>query len=442
MLKMPYQLNLTRKWRSKNFDHLVGQELTIKILKNGLYLGQFFPVYLFAGQRGCGKTSMARIFAAALNCSQLEAFQKNPKKSPVPCLTCPSCSAMAQGRHPDFFEIDAASHTGVDTIRTIIEASQLLPLMSPKKIYVIDEAHMLSKASCNALLKILEEPPQSVIFMLATTDPLKIIETVRSRCFQLLFKPIATDLLVNHLAHICQQEAISYEDNALELIVHETHGSARDAINLLEQVRFSSKTVNKNAVVLVLGHVHDEHLITIMMNMVQQNPADLIKFLHSIQFETFSADFIWNRLIELIREALLIKYDIKPTTFAAHADQLHALAQACPVSLFHTFLETLYLNEMSFLKTSSKHALLEIILLQLCQKKTDNESKTVILTNHVQPSNKISVEPSKPVLAPKTSVVLNHEGNITTSKTHAMAEWTAFQQCIEQLRACPYTITF
>src|SRR5579871_3248756 len=173
-------LNLARKWRSKDFDHIIGQDVAVKMLKNSLYLGQLFPVYLFSGQRGCGKTSTARIFAMAVNCTSLSAFQKNPKTTAIPCLVCDSCVAMATGKHPDFIEIDAASHTGVDTIRTIIDASQLLPLMGSKKIYLIDEAHMLSKSSCNALLKILEEPPCSVLFMLATTDPQKIIETVRS----------------------------------------------------------------------------------------------------------------------------------------------------------------------------------------------------------------------------------------------------------------------
>jgi len=170
-------LNLARKWRSKNFDQVIGQELSVRMLKNSLYRDLYFPVYLFSGQRGCGKTSTARIFAAALNCEQLGVFQQSPKTQSVPCLICTPCQAMIAGRHPDFFEIDAASHTGVDNIRHIIDASQLLPVMGRKKIYLIDEAHMLSKASFNALLKILEEPPRSVVFILATTDPHKIIET-------------------------------------------------------------------------------------------------------------------------------------------------------------------------------------------------------------------------------------------------------------------------
>src|SRR5579863_10403001 len=146
-------LNLSRKWRSQNFDQIIGQDLSVRILKNSLYLGHYFPVYLFAGQRGCGKTSTARVFAAAVNCAALSDFQKDPKKAVIPCLECPSCCAMRDGNHPDFIEIDAASHTGVDNIRSIIESSSLLPLMGRKRVYLIDEAHMLSKAAFNAALK-------------------------------------------------------------------------------------------------------------------------------------------------------------------------------------------------------------------------------------------------------------------------------------------------
>src|SRR5436190_12511038 len=210
-------VNLSRKWRSQNFDQIIGQDLVVRILKNSLYLNHFFPVYLFAGQRGCGKTSTARVFAAALNCQVLPDFQKNPKKLDVPCLMCASCLAMSQGNHPDFIEIDAASHTGVDNIRNIIESSSLLPLLGRKRIYLIDEAHMLSKAAFNAALKILEEPPATALFMLATTNPHKIIDTVKSRCFQLFFTAISHEPLKNHLSFICKEEKIACSDEALDL---------------------------------------------------------------------------------------------------------------------------------------------------------------------------------------------------------------------------------
>lgn len=179
------ELNLARKWRPSTFESIVGQDLTVRLLKNSLFRQQFFPVYLLAGQRGCGKTTTGRVFAAAINCDRLHDFTQDPQKTIVPCGQCVSCDAMKRGIHPDFIEIDAASHTGVDNVRQIIEATSFLPQLGRKKIYLIDEAHMLSKAAFNAFLKILEEPPKTVLFMMATTDAHKIIDTVRSRCFQL-----------------------------------------------------------------------------------------------------------------------------------------------------------------------------------------------------------------------------------------------------------------
>ena len=213
-----------------------------------LFKNQFFPVYLFAGQRGCGKTSTARIFAAAVNCARLPEFQQDPRKVSIPCLLCESCVAMSKGQHPDFIEIDAASHTGVDNVRNIIDASSFLPLLSSKKIYLIDEAHMLSKAAFNAFLKIMEEPPASVIFILATTDMQKILDTVKSRCFQIFFDPVDVQTISDHLEKLCIAESIAFDAAGLSVIAKEAGGSVRDAINLLEQ---TSKTCSNSLLVFV-----------------------------------------------------------------------------------------------------------------------------------------------------------------------------------------------
>ena len=290
-------LNLARKWRSRNFDQIVGQELSVRMLKNSLYLDHYFPVYLFSGQRGCGKTTTARVFAAAVNCERLADFQRQPKVSAVPCLTCSSCETMLAGKHPDFIEMDAASHTGVDNVRKIVDSSQFLPLIGRKKIYLIDEAHMLSKAAFNAFLKILEEPPSSVIFILATTDPQKIIDTVKSRCFQLFFRPIAHDPLLAHLKKVCDAEQIAYEDCALQLVIKEAEGSVRDALNMIEQVRFAQGRVTKKSVQQVLGHVDDERMIQLIAVLLQKKPKDVLTFLQQQKFTYGSAEFIWNKSI-------------------------------------------------------------------------------------------------------------------------------------------------
>jgi DNA polymerase-3 subunit gamma/tau len=365
-------LNLARKWRSKSFDRIVGQDLLIRMLKNSLFLGQYFPVYLFAGQRGCGKTTTARVFAAAVNCERLPDFKKQPKEFSVPCLTCASCLAMAAGKHPDFIEIDAASHTGVDNIRQIIDAASLLPLMGQKKIYLIDEAHMLSKAAFNALLKILEEPPTSVLFILATTDAQKIIETVRSRCFQLFFKPIETNSLYNHLVHVCEHENIKFAEDGLYAIIRESEGSARDALNLLEQVRFSSAVVSKQNVLAVLGHVDDAQIIKLLEILLCKSPHEFIQYLHEISFESISAEFIWNRLIEAVRAALWTKYGVQASQFSEHQAALKRLIKNCTGQQLNMLLHLLYDNEALFMKTKSKHACMEMILLQMLYKKTSN----------------------------------------------------------------------
>lgn len=370
---MNTQLNLARKWRSKDFSQIIGQDLLVRMLKNSLYLSHYFPVYLFAGQRGCGKTTTARVFAAAVNCEQLSAFQKDPKNISLPCLACTSCLAMKEGKHPDFIEIDAASHTGVDNVRQIIDASSFLPLMGRKKIYLIDEAHMLSKAAFNAFLKLLEEPPVSVLFILATTDTQKIIETVRSRCFQLYFKPVETKCLIDYLKNMCEHESIAIDQDALHMIVKETDGSVRDAINLLEQVRFSTHKVNKNAVLAVLGHLDDARMLELFTLILKGNARPLLDFIHLNKISNYSADFIWSKLLEITRAALWLKYKVEPDYALDYSNELSSIIVNYTWERIHTVMATFYEHESVFLKTAAQHALIEMLLLKLCIKNQNNE---------------------------------------------------------------------
>lgn len=369
-------LNLTRKWRSKSFEQIIGQELSVRMLKNSLYLNQFFPVYLFSGQRGCGKTSTARVFAAAVNCAHLSEFQKDPRSFSVPCLECASCKSMLCGNHPDFIEIDAASHTGVDNVRQIIESSSFMPLMGSKKIYLIDEAHMLSKAAFNAFLKILEEPPSCVIFILATTNPQKIIATVRSRCFQLFFRSIAHEKLVNHLKNVCKKESITCDDNGLELIARESQGSVRDSLNILEQVRFSSQSVTSLAVQNVLGHIDDEKIVKLFDIMLTRGSKDIIMFLQDITYEVFSATYLWKKLIELLRASIWIKHGVSPAWCSQHSNKIGRLVSKISWQRLNDIMQLFYKNEGIFTKTTEKHSLLEMILMQIAQKNKNISNKS------------------------------------------------------------------
>lgn len=369
------KLNLARKWRSKQFETIVGQDTSVRMLKNSLFLQQFFPVYLFSGQRGCGKTSTARVFAAALNCMNLSQFQANPKTNIVPCQTCASCIAMEQGKHPDFIEIDAASHTGVDNVRMLIDSATLLPLMGNKKIYLIDEAHMLSKAAFNALLKILEEPPSSVIFMLATTDPHKIIETVRSRCFQLFFRSVEKDVLFKQLQRVCDAEQIQYENAGLYHIIAQTEGSVRDALNLLETVRFSNNAVTHAAVSHMLGRMDDAAIIALLRAALSGNPATVLQLIQKLEWHQYAAPLIWQRLLELTRAALWIKYGVEPDQFIEHTESIKKIIQTSSVQQLTRFMKSMYDRELLFAKTTAKHDVLEMVLLSLCTivKKTESD---------------------------------------------------------------------
>ncbi len=368
------KLNLARKWRSKNFEEIVGQDISIRMLKNSLFLQQYFPVYLFSGQRGCGKTSTARVFAAAINCEQLESFRKDPKHHSLPCLVCPSCKAIEQGKHPDFIEIDAASHTGVDHVRMLIDSASLLPLMGSKKIYLIDEAHMLSKAAFNALLKILEEPPASVIFMLATTDSQKIIETVRSRCFQLFFKSVNQDVLLKQLEYVCGHENIAYDQAGLLHIIRQTDGSVRDALNILETVRFSSKSITKQSVSLVLGHLDDSHIIDLCLLALQGDVSGIFKSIHSLVWHQYNASVIWQRLSDLIRALLWWKHGVEPDQFIEHRQSVQPILKKLSVADLVLCLKLIYEKELLFSKSTAKHELIEMVLIETASKIKKNGS--------------------------------------------------------------------
>lgn len=368
------KLNLTRKWRSKTFDTIVGQDVSVRILKNSLFLDQIFPVYLFSGQRGCGKTTTARVFTAAVNCDKLADFRSAPKLNPLPCLTCESCIAMEQGRHPDFTEIDAASHTGVDNIRQLIETTSFLPIMGRKKVYLIDEVHMLSKAAFNALLKILEEPPISVIFILATTDPHKVIDTVKSRCFQLFFGPPKTELLLRHLQQVCEIEKIRAEPAALAVLIREADGSVRDAMNLLEQVRFIEAHVTLETVARALGYVSDAKLLA-LLDLVLSQSKDLPRFLSELDLASKNSDFIWRRFCELLKMVLYVKHDVDLNLDASLTLALNEIVNKFDLGLLVRFLGLVVGQEQVLLKTAHKSLVLELFFLQVLRSQITSGEK-------------------------------------------------------------------
>lgn len=416
------QLNLARKWRPKTFDSIVGQTVPVRMLKNSLFLKKFFPVYLFAGQRGCGKTSTARVFAAAINCQMLPQFQTDPT-TPIPCLSCTSCLSMAQGNHPDFIEIDAASHTGVDNVRQIIESSSYMPLSGQKKIYLIDEAHMLSKAAFNAFLKILEEPPVSVLFILATTEIQKIPPTVLSRCFQALFTALESSSLKEHLQSICSAESVLIDDDALNILIQETEGCARDAINLLERVRFSEAHITGQGMLELLGKISNQLLFSLFDAIVHQNPSQMLSILLQNHFEQLSPTALWDSLVHLLRRLIWVHYGVQNNDprFGTDQEILLNFTKTCSINRLQALTQLLWNQEELFLKTNKKHLFLEMVLLQMCQQV--NIADLEQLLNSHQTNNRTASTKQQPSYVLQPNSLLNaqtEQSNHNSSKVSSL----------------------
>ena len=268
-------LALARKWRPKKFNDIVGQEHVVQALTNALNSEKMHHAYLFSGTRGIGKTTIARILAKAFNCQE--------GMSADICEKCENCLGVDEGRFVDLIEVDAASKTKVDDTRELLDNVQFAPTISEYKIYLIDEVHMLSKHSFNALLKTLEEPPPHVRFFLATTDPQKLPITVLSRCLQFNLKRISPKLILERIKFICNEEKIKFEDIALAKIARAADGSLRDALSLLDQsIAYSASNLTDANITSMLGSVDKKYIHQIMISIVNNDASELIKTIDNI----------------------------------------------------------------------------------------------------------------------------------------------------------------
>ena len=270
---MSYQV-LARKYRPKNFETLVGQEHVVRALTHALQSGRLHHAYLFTGTRGVGKTTLSRILAKSLNCIGPDG---NGGITATPCGVCQACTAIDAGRFVDYIEMDAASNRGVDEMAQLLEQAVYAPSNARFKVYMIDEVHMLTNHAFNAMLKTLEEPPEHVKFILATTDPQKIPVTVLSRCLQFNLKQMPPGHIISHLDNILGQEGITFEQSALRLLAQGAHGSMRDALSLTDQaIAYAAGQVTLDAVQGMLGALDQSYLIRLLDALVNQDGADLM----------------------------------------------------------------------------------------------------------------------------------------------------------------------
>lgn len=312
---------LARKWRPKTFVDLVGQSHVVRALANALESGRLHHAYLFTGTRGVGKTTLARILARCLNCET--------GVTATPCGTCSACQQIDAGRFVDLIEIDAASYTGVDNMREILENAQYAPTAGRYKVYIIDEVHMLSKNAFNAMLKTLEEPPGHVVFILATTDPQKVPVTVLSRCLQFNLKQMPTDLVTRHLKRILDAEEVTYEAEALSGLARAAAGSMRDALSLTDQaIAYGQGQLKTDETRAMLGAVDSAYLLPLLEALAVNDGLRLMAEAETIAERSLSFDAALQDLALLLHQIALIQVvpDALDSDLPDHA-RLEALAE-------------------------------------------------------------------------------------------------------------------
>ena len=321
--------SLYRKYRPLTFDSVVGQQHIVSTLEHAITEGRLSHAYLFCGPRGTGKTTMARILAKALLCRNAEAARAEGASGCMPDGTCEECELIAEGNHPDVYELDAASRTGVDNVREeIINSVNFAPVRGKYKIYIIDEVHMLTTAAFNALLKTLEEPPAHVIFVLCTTDPQKILETILSRCQRFDFHRIGNEDIERRLSYVCEQEGFDYDDEALTIVARHAKGGMRDALSTLEQLSvFGNGAVHADDARSLLGEVSDQILGEFARAIADRDVAELYGLIRAQVEEG-------NDLLELTRDLVAHVRDVyvacvagaRAELFEGGAEQAEALA--------------------------------------------------------------------------------------------------------------------
>ena len=298
---MSYQV-LARKWRPQTFEEVIGQKHVSQTLKNAIKQGKIAHAFLFSGERGVGKTSVARILAKALNC------HSKPEPTEIPCNTCPSCMEITAGNSMDVLEIDGASNTGVDDVRILRENVRYKPARDRYKVYIIDEVHMLSKAAFNALLKTLEEPPPHTIFMFATTEPEKLPDTIISRCLRFDLKRIATQEIIAHLERLLKEEQIHISKRGLFLIARAAEGSMRDAQSLLDRILAYCPDAVKDAdVEELLGRVDRSYLYKITAAIAAEDPEGCLTALNTIYESGFDLRQFYYAYLEHVRDLMVAK---------------------------------------------------------------------------------------------------------------------------------------
>ena len=359
-------LALYRKYRSKNFDELVGQEAIKQTLENSLKIQKISHAYLFSGPRGTGKTSVARLFAKALNCE---------KGNGEICNECSNCRAINEGSHPDVIEIDAASNSGVDEVRELIEKVKYAPIQGKYKVYIIDEVHMMTNSAFNALLKTLEEPPSYVVFILCTTEPYKLLPTILSRCQRYEFKKITDAELEKLITHVLKEEGVSATNDAINLIVELANGGARDSLSLLDQViSYAGSNIEEEDVIKMFGLVSSQDKIRLLENIKDGNTLKVLKTYDEFIIRNIDLSRLVNELLTLLKDSLVyLKTRDKSLITSSKEEDAKEIMLKFDESELLSYIDLLLKCQNEFKTTSDPNFLFEIYLLKLLKVGTSQE---------------------------------------------------------------------
>ena len=366
---MAYQA-LYRKYRPTNFDEVVGQTHIIQTLKNAIVQNRIAHAYLFCGPRGTGKTSIAKIFAKTLNCTNSQ---------DAPCGVCENCKMAANGSHPDIIEIDAASNNGVDEVRNLIDKVKYAPMQGKYKIYIIDEVHMMTSGAFNALLKTIEEPPAHVIFIFATTEPNKVLPTIISRCQRFDFNKVSMHDIKYRLSVVCKNEGIEIDENGLTLIAQLADGGMRDALSILDQcVAYCSSHIDVNDIRKIYGVVTSEDIGKLFYSVYKKDVDSFVKDIQKysdmgMDIKRLTADFI-----HMLKDSLILDYSENSTLVSdMNKDMIRKYFKLAPINFRIKCMEELMDTYNKYTYASNTLDYLEASLLKISS--YSYESKTHII---------------------------------------------------------------
>lgn len=370
---MEHYLVSARKYRPSTFDSVVGQKALTATLKNAITSGRLAHSYLFCGSRGVGKTSCARIFAKTINC-------QHPTPNGEACNECDSCRAFNQGTSLNIFELDAASNNSVDDIRTLVEQVQNPPVTGRYRVFIVDEVHMLSSQAFNAFLKTLEEPPEYVIFILATTEKNKIIPTILSRCQIYDFNRISVRDIAEHLAFVANQEGITFEPSALSVIARKADGALRDALSIFDQVAASSRGNITHATTIENLNVLDNSVFKELVGKFQsEDVMGSWLIFKNVRDRGFDSHFFINGLGAYIRD-LMAARDVSTRTLLDISEEdwndLAAVAKECPPDWLYRALLLCNDADLRYKDATNKQFLVEVMLAKLCQLRRPSPTNT------------------------------------------------------------------